>query len=72
MSFGPRDVRLILPAPHGSPMHIRQTVDKLVHLAPSSGWAMSAFQPLSGDQRTSGEQAINDASNPKPTLGLSA
>jgi hypothetical protein len=41
-------------------------------LAPSSGWAVSAFPPLSGDKQTSGEGAKNDASDPLQTWGTAA
>jgi len=37
-----------------------------VHWPPSRSWAMSALPPLSGD-KTSGEQAINDANDPYAT-----
>jgi hypothetical protein len=36
-------------------------------VAPSSGWRMSAFPPLSEDKQTTGECAKNDASDPKAT-----
>jgi len=37
-------------------------------VAPSSGWRMSAISPLIGDKQTSGDEAKNDASDPKQSF----
>lgn len=38
-------------------------------LAPSGGWEDSGISQLSGEKRTSGVRARNDASDPKETFG---